>query len=229
MAAILKSVVIDRVLGDRKKNLFNQEDPYFEPEVPGQKRKRKGIPPGLNDRDAKILKKVRRKSYRLDRSISCICCSFRFGWSAIIGFVPVIGDVLDALLAYNVIRTACDADLPPHVVSQMYANLAFDFGIGLIPIVGDIADMIFKCNTRNTLLLEQVLIKRAQENMARQGATGGHIDAPQESHGWFAGRKKQHTDARQGQVGTGTAAAASSYGAIRGGQSTGQQQIDGVV
>lgn len=117
-------------------------DPYFEADDTKRK-KFKQPPPGLSQRDAKILKKVRRRAYRLDQSISCCCCSFRVGWASIIGLVPVVGDVTDAWLAARIVSAAksIDGGLPESVVAQMYANVVVDFGIGLIPLVGDIADM----------------------------------------------------------------------------------------
>lgn len=39
----------------------------------------------------------------------------------------------------------------------MLMNIAFDFVIGLVPFVGDIADALYKCNTRNAILLEKHL------------------------------------------------------------------------
>lgn len=51
----------------------------------------------------------------------------------------------------------------------MLMNLAFDFIIGLVPFLGDIADAIYKCNTKNYILLEKELVKRA---IQRQGDAG---------------------------------------------------------
>jgi hypothetical protein len=46
----------------------------------------------------------------------------------------------------------------------MYTNLMIDFVIGLIPVLGDFADAIFKCNTRNNILLEKFLRERGLKN-----------------------------------------------------------------
>lgn len=50
--------------------------------------------------------------------------------------------------------------LPRSVVSKMQLNMAIDFAIGLVPFLGDIADAIYKCNTKNVVLLEAELRKR---------------------------------------------------------------------
>lgn len=132
-------------------------DPYFEADDI-QRKKFKQPPPGLSSKDVKILKKVRRRAYRLDQSISCCCCHFRIGWAAVIGIIPVIGDIIDALLALRIINTAkgIDGGLPESVVAQMYANLVVDFGLGLIPFVGDIADM--STNPSDRMLSQPTLL-----------------------------------------------------------------------
>lgn len=52
----------------------------------------------------------------------------------------------------------------------MYRNVTFDFLIGLVPVLGDIADAVYKCNTKNYVLLEKELVKRA-----KQRALGGDV------------------------------------------------------
>ncbi len=51
----------------------------------------------------------------------------------------------------------------------MLINLAFDFFIGLVPFLGDIADAIYKCNTKNYLLLEKELVRRAVQRLGDVG------------------------------------------------------------
>jgi len=54
----------------------------------------------------------------VDRAIPC-CCGFRFGWSAIIGIIPVIGDLLDVLIAYSIVQTCMKVGLPKSIVSPL--------------------------------------------------------------------------------------------------------------
>lgn len=49
------------------------------------KRKR-AVPEGISQHDAKILNKVKRRAHRLDSNINI--CGIRFGWSSIIGIIP---------------------------------------------------------------------------------------------------------------------------------------------
>ncbi|OKL61130.1 hypothetical protein UA08_03525 [Talaromyces atroroseus] len=184
MAAQLASFVGKRILKENVANKFGQEDPYFE-QVPasrlgrafGQKtrKQRKAIPPGLSPNDAKVLNRVKRRAYRLDYALFNMC-GIRFGWGAVIGFIPFVGDGLDAALAMMVLRECdkVDGGLPNSLRSQMLLNVVIDFFIGLVPFIGDVADAIYKCNTRNAVLLERHLRKKANRaNKAR--AQKGHL------------------------------------------------------
>lgn len=78
------------------------------------------------------------------------------------------------ILALNVLRNCekIDGGLPSSTRTRMQLNIAADFAIGLVPIAGDIADAFYKCNTRNLLLLEKVLQKRAAEALAKMETHG---------------------------------------------------------
>lgn len=66
-----------------------------------------------------------------------------------------------------VYRTCCsiEPELPASIKMRMVFNMAVDFGIGLVPFVGDIADALYKCNTRNVVLLEKELRDRGRKRL----------------------------------------------------------------
>jgi len=152
-----------------KEGYGGQYDPLFhevdDPRRAGRKKKvKKQIPNYIPEQDAIILATVRKMAYRLDMSL------FRFlgtrvGWSAIIGLVPVAGDVLDALISLWLIQRCRKVQngLPVETLVMMLSNLAIDLGIGMVPILGDLADAHFKCNSRNVRLLEKLLDSRHKD------------------------------------------------------------------
>jgi hypothetical protein len=73
-----------------------------------------------------------------------------------------VGDVLDFALAYLVYRTCnqVDGGLPSAVKSKMFLNMILDFAVGLVPFIGDVADALFRCNTKNAILLEKYLTEK---------------------------------------------------------------------
>jgi len=172
MTSQIASFVGRRFLKETVQNRFGQtDDPYFE-QVPASRlhrafgkktvRRRKAVPPGLSDNDAKILTRVKRRAYSLDYSLFSLC-GIRFGWGSVIGLVPFAGDGMDAALAMMVARDCYNIDggLPSHIQARMLVNIVFDFVIGLVPFIGDLADAVYKCNTRNAVILETYLREQA--------------------------------------------------------------------
>jgi hypothetical protein len=86
----------------------------------------------------------------------------RFGIDAIIGFVPVVGDLLSGGIGLLVVWRGARLGLPRVVVARMLANTAIDIAVGAIPFLGDAFDLWFKANTRNL-----GLIRRHFEDPAR--------------------------------------------------------------
>jgi len=179
MTGLIAKLVFDRILKETRDNhQGHDDDPYFETVPtkklgtfsgkPRMKKRKKALPPGLSEEDQAVLVKVKRRAHRLDMALGSFC-GFKIGWSSVIGIIPVIGDILDGMLALLVIRTASAASLPTSVLMHMLFNVAFDFVIGLVPFVGDIADMAYKANTRNALVLEDYLRQRGRENLRKSG------------------------------------------------------------
>lgn len=181
MSGQLFNMVAKRVLKNTAKKNINSKDPYFEEvAIYGRdgrptgktKQQKKGIPAILSAHDGGVLKKVRRRAYRLDMSLFN-CFGIRFGWSSVIGFVPIIGDFIDLFFAYMLVRACSQVEggLPGPILSRMYFNVMLDFGLGLVPFLGDVADAVFRANTRNAWILEEYLIQRAEEQQ-KQGIEG---------------------------------------------------------
>jgi len=144
---------------------YAPQDPLYEEytnKKGKKKRRRRALPLGLSARDAKILKSVQRRAHYLDKGFSF--CGMRFGWTFIIGLIPVVGDVADASVNYLlVVRKARQAELPDWLVRRMLVNNAISIAVGLIPLAGDVVLAIFKANSRNALLLEEYLRIRGEE------------------------------------------------------------------
>lgn len=81
----------------------------------------------------------------------------RIGIDALIGFVPVVGDLASAGIGLFVVWRASRLGVPRVVVARMLANSAIDLTVGAIPVLGDAFDMWFKANTRNLRLLRHHL------------------------------------------------------------------------
>jgi hypothetical protein len=82
---------------------------------------------------------------------------FRFGLAGIIGLIPGIGDVIDALISLYIVTRAVQLGLPRVALARMLLNVSIEGLVGSIPWVGDVFDIAFKANRRNYLLLRKHL------------------------------------------------------------------------
>ncbi len=81
----------------------------------------------------------------------------RFGIDALIGFVPVIGDLFGGMMSLVVVWRGSRMGLPRIVVLRMLTNAAVDFVVGAVPLAGDAFDLWFKVNERNLGLIRRHL------------------------------------------------------------------------
>jgi hypothetical protein len=82
---------------------------------------------------------------------------FRFGLAGIIGLVPGIGDLIDALLSLYIVIRAIQLGVPRVALARMVVNIGIEGVAGSVPFVGDLFDVAFKANRRNYQLLRKHL------------------------------------------------------------------------
>jgi hypothetical protein len=113
------------------------------------------------------LERLRAMSRLLDSAFVIPGTRYRFGFDALIGLVPGLGDAVSAVFSGYVILQAARLGAPKSVVTRMIANVALDTLVGWVPILGDIFDVAWKSNLRNMALLESHL---RQPAAARAGS-----------------------------------------------------------
>jgi hypothetical protein len=87
----------------------------------------------------------------------------KFGADAIVGLIPIAGDVVMLAAGLTALFTALRLRLPLHVALRVLLNLLMDTGLGAVPVVGDIFDVFFRSHSRNFRLLERHLVRRAEK------------------------------------------------------------------
>ncbi len=86
--------------------------------------------------------------------------NLRFGLEAIVGLVPVAGDMIAGLVSTYLIWEARQLGAPRWLVARMLANTLLDTTIGAIPVFGDAFDVVFRANLKNMTLLRRHLDKK---------------------------------------------------------------------
>lgn len=66
-----------------------------------------------------------------------------------------------------------EGGLPSRLRTMMMINVIIDFIIGLVPFIGDVADAVYKCNTRNAIILEKHLREKGAKALKKQSRPQG--------------------------------------------------------
>jgi len=83
----------------------------------------------------------------------------RFGFDALIGLVPGIGDAITTAISLYIVHEARQLGAPPHLILRMLANVVVDGLVGAVPLVGDAFDVLWRANRRNVRLLREWLAR----------------------------------------------------------------------
>jgi hypothetical protein len=104
---------------------------------------------------ATTARNVRALARFLDSSIAIPGTNFRFGFDAVVGLVPVVGDVIGGVLSGYIIVQAARARVPVLTLARMLGNIGIDTVVGAVPALGDVFDVAWKANMKNVALLER--------------------------------------------------------------------------
>jgi hypothetical protein len=110
----------------------------------------------VRDLDAR-LKRIALIARVTDTAVAIPGTDVKLGLDAIVGAVPVAGDLVMACASAVLINEARQLGLPAHVIRRMAVNAGLDFAIGAIPFIGDLFDLVFRANERNLRLVEEHL------------------------------------------------------------------------
>lgn len=83
----------------------------------------------------------------------------RIGLDAIIGLVPVVGDLVTAAMGMWIVWEARNLGMSRAALLGMTARIGFDTLLGAMPLIGDAADLMYRSNTRNVKRIKRYLDK----------------------------------------------------------------------
>ena len=79
----------------------------------------------------------------------------RVGLDALLGLVPVAGDLIAAVLGAWIVWEARNLGMSRFQLTRMSARVGFDALLGVIPVIGDAADFFYRSNTLNLRTIER--------------------------------------------------------------------------
>ena len=106
---------------------------------------------------ASARRRVEAMEKLLERTLTIPGTRQNVGLDALIGLVPVGGDVVAAAMGLYMVWEARNLGMPKSAMLRMAGNVGFDWLLGLIPGVGDAADFFFRSNTRNLKIIKRHL------------------------------------------------------------------------
>jgi hypothetical protein len=105
----------------------------------------------------RALERYRRLAYALDARWRIPGIGIRFGWDALIGLAPGLGDALAGLIGSYGLYVGWRLGAPVVVLARMLVTLGIETIAGTIPVAGDLFDIGFRANLRNVALLDRWL------------------------------------------------------------------------
>jgi hypothetical protein len=103
---------------------------------------------------ARYLAQLDRLAWLMDRVIPLPIIG-GVGLDALLGLVPVAGDVASLLISSILIVRSAQLGAPPEVLSRLIAIQCIDLVLGAVPLVGDLADAGYHANERSVELLRK--------------------------------------------------------------------------
>ena len=93
----------------------------------------------------------------MDSAVDVPLLRTKVGLDALLGVVPVAGDVLSAAIGLYLIAQARELGASRWLQGKMLGNLVVDAAVGSVPLAGDVFDIYFRAHRRNLKLLQRHL------------------------------------------------------------------------
>lgn len=109
----------------------------------------------------------------MDEAVYVPLLRTRLGLDAVLGLVPVAGDLVSAGIGLYLVAQARELGASRWLQARMIGNLLLDAAVGAVPVAGDLADVYFKAHRRNLKLLQKAL---GEPYLEDAGAVAGGED-----------------------------------------------------
>lgn len=111
------------------------------------------LPPESEDQ-RRTRERLRALAWLLDSAIPIPGTRYTVGIEALLGLVPLLGDLLGVLASTVILAEAQRLGVPRTVLARMAFNVGLEGLVGIVPLAGDLFDAAWKANQRNVRLLD---------------------------------------------------------------------------
>jgi hypothetical protein len=144
---------------------------------PGSKPLEGEVLPPETPAEREARERLRFIAWLLDSSIPVPGTRFTIGVDALIGLVPLLGDLIGVLASSYILAEAHRLGVRRAVLLRMAFNVAIDGVVGIVPFLGDVFDAAWKANIRNVRLLEAWMERPHQVERSSRWLVFGLIGA----------------------------------------------------
>src|SRR4028119_1129471 len=131
---------------------------------------------------ASVRQRLEAMEQLLERAFVVPGTNYRVGLDAVVGLVPVVGDLITTAMGAWLVWEARNLGMSKFHLVRMGGNVALDTLVGAIPLVGDAFDFVFRSNTRNIRILKRWLDKHHPETRVIEGEV---VARPAPPSGWL--------------------------------------------
>jgi hypothetical protein len=93
----------------------------------------------------------------------------KVGLDALLGLVPVAGDVITAGMGLYLVWEARNLGLPKWQLWRMAGNVGIDSLLGAVPVAGDLFDFVYRSNSKNIRIIKKHLDRHHPGTAVIQG------------------------------------------------------------
>jgi hypothetical protein len=124
---------------------------------PRPRRMNASLPIGTDP--ASVRQRIEALERALEHGFTVPGTRYQFGLDAVVGLIPVVGDVVGAAFGAYLVWEAKNLGLPKWKLWRMAGNVGLDTAVGFSPLAGDALDFLFRSNTRNLRIVKRHLDK----------------------------------------------------------------------
>jgi hypothetical protein len=125
--------------------------------------------PGMGRDPQSVRQRVEALELLLERSFHIPGTKIPFGLDSIIGFVPVLGDLVTAAMGAYMVWEARNLGMSKFQLMRMAANVGIDTALGAVPLVGDAFDFFWRSNSKNLRIIKKHLDKHHPSTRVIEG------------------------------------------------------------
>ena len=122
---------------------------------------------------ASVRKRLEAMEALLERAFVVPGTGYRVGLDAVVGLIPVVGDLITTAMGAWLVWEARNLGMPKFHLLRMGGNVGFDALVGAVPLVGDLFDFAFRSNSRNLRIVKKWLDKHHPETGMIEGEIVG--------------------------------------------------------